>query len=95
MQGALPSVSAVLRSEGPLLLLCMVPGMTCPRLSMQRLCKRSHAERVCVCAQSSFLGIAYPVLILTYLGQAAWLTQFPDQVSSTFYASIPYGDGSY
>ncbi|KAL3134369.1 hypothetical protein ABBQ38_006624 [Trebouxia sp. C0009 RCD-2024] len=43
----------------------------------------------------SFLGIAYPVLILTYLGQAAWLTQFPDQVSSTFYASIPYGDGFY
>lgn len=50
---------------------------------------------VCVCVQLSFLGIAYPVLILTYLGQAAWLTQFPDQVSSTFYASIPYGDGFY
>lgn len=29
------------------------------------------------------------------MGQAAWLTAFPDQVSSTFYASIPYGDGFY
>ena len=45
--------------------------------------------------QLSFLAIAYPVLILTYLGQAAWLTAFPDQVSSTFYASIPFGDGFY
>ncbi len=45
--------------------------------------------------QISFLVICYPVLIVTYLGQAAWLTRFPDQVSSTFYASIPYGDGFY
>ena len=45
--------------------------------------------------QISFLAICYPVLILTYLGQAAWLTAFPDQVGSTFYASIPYGDGFY
>ena len=45
--------------------------------------------------QISFLGIAYPVLIVTYLGQAAWLTAHPDQVSSTFYASIPYGNGFY
>ncbi|DBA74693.1 TPA: hypothetical protein ACH3X2_009358 [Trebouxia sp. C0005] len=43
----------------------------------------------------SFLGLCYPVLILTYLGQTAWLTAFPDQVGSTFYASIPYGDGFY
>ncbi|KAL3135202.1 Potassium transporter 5 [Trebouxia sp. C0009 RCD-2024] len=43
----------------------------------------------------SFLVICYPVLIVTYLGQAAWLTRYPDQVSSTFYASIPYGDGFY
>ena len=47
------------------------------------------------CLQLSFLGLAYPVLVLTYLGQAAWLTAFPDQVSSTFYASIPFGDGFY
>ncbi|KAL3135172.1 hypothetical protein ABBQ38_006263 [Trebouxia sp. C0009 RCD-2024] len=43
----------------------------------------------------SFLVICYPVLIVTYLGQAAWLTAYPDQVSSTFYASIPYGDGFF
>ncbi|KAL3138070.1 Potassium transporter [Trebouxia sp. C0009 RCD-2024] len=43
----------------------------------------------------SFLVICYPVLIVTYLGQAAWLTRYPDQVSSTFYACIPYGDGFY
>lgn len=30
MQGALPSVSAVLHSEPPLALLRVVPGMTCP-----------------------------------------------------------------
>ena len=74
--------------------------------------------------QLSFICIAYPALIITYLGQAAWLLAFPDQVrlqsglalqlpcdldkhreamaapcflqvSSTFYASIPYGDGEY
>ncbi len=45
--------------------------------------------------QISFLTICYPVLILTYLGQTAWLTAFPDQVGSTFYASIPFGDGFY
>ncbi|KAL3139069.1 Potassium transporter [Trebouxia sp. C0010 RCD-2024] len=43
----------------------------------------------------SFLAICYPVLVLTYLGQAAWLTAFPDQVRSTFYASIPFGDGFF
>lgn len=52
----------------------------------------THARHV---VQISFLAICYPVLILTYLGQAAWLTAFPDQVSSTYYASIPYGDGFY
>ncbi len=46
------------------------------------------------CLQLSFLML-WPILILTYLGQAAWLTAFPDQVSSTFYASIPYGNGFY
>ncbi len=51
--------------------------------------------RTGVVLQISFLAICYPVLILTYLGQTAWLTAFPDQVGSTFYASIPYGDGFY
>lgn len=45
--------------------------------------------------QISFLSICYPVFVLTYLGQAAWLTSFPDQVSSTFYASIPFSDGFF
>ena len=45
--------------------------------------------------QISLLGLCYPVLVVTYLGQAAWLTAFPDQVSSTFYASIPFGDGFF
>lgn len=43
----------------------------------------------------SFMLVAYPSLIITYLGQAAWLLAFPEQVSSTFYASIPFGDGFY
>ena len=30
--------------------------------------------------QVSFICIAYPSLIITYLGQAAWLLAFPDQV---------------
>ena len=51
--------------------------------------------RTVVWLQISFLAICYPVLILTYLGQAAWLIAHPDQVSSTFYASIPFGDGFY
>lgn len=74
--------------------------------------------------QLSFMLVAYPSLIITYLGQAAWLLAFPEQVrfhgslalqlpcgfdrqgkplvvpqslqvSSTFYASIPFGDGEY
>ena len=51
--------------------------------------------RATILLQISFLAICYPVLILTYLGQAAWLIKHPDQVSSTFYASIPFGDGFY
>jgi len=49
----------------------------------------------CLCQKMFVQVICYPVLIVTYLGQAAWLTSYPDQVSSTFYASIPYGDGVY
>jgi hypothetical protein len=30
--------------------------------------------------QISFIGIAYPCLAITYIGQAAWLTQNADQV---------------
>ncbi len=33
--------------------------------------------------------------MITYLGQAAYLMANPDQVGSTFFASIPFGDGFY
>lgn len=33
--------------------------------------------------------MAYPSLIITYLGQAAFLMVNPDSYSTTFYASIP------
>ncbi len=39
--------------------------------------------------QLSFLFVAYPSLIITYLGQAAFLMVNPDSYSTTFYASIP------
>ena len=32
----------------------------------------------------AFICVAYPALVLTYFGQAAWLTQNQDAVSSTF-----------
>lgn len=31
----------------------------------------------------------FPALILTYLGQAAYLTTFPENINNTFYASMP------
>ncbi|CAL8468147.1 g7686 [Coccomyxa elongata] len=37
----------------------------------------------------SFLCVAYPSLIITYLGQAAFLMVNPDSYSTTFYACIP------
>ena len=40
-------------------------------------------------AQLSFLCVAYPSLIITYLGQAAFLMVNPDSYTTTFYASIP------
>jgi KUP system potassium uptake protein len=36
----------------------------------------------------------YPVLVVTYLGQAAALTVHPEWVSNAFYNSIPGGVGS-
>jgi len=38
--------------------------------------------------------IIYPVLVVTYLGQAAALTVHPEWVSNAFYNSIPGGVGS-
>ncbi|KAK9835990.1 hypothetical protein WJX81_004040 [Elliptochloris bilobata] len=45
--------------------------------------------------QIAFCCIAYPSLVITYLGQAAFLMANPDQVGSTFFACIPFGDGFY
>ncbi|XP_075478372.1 potassium transporter 5-like [Primulina tabacum] len=39
--------------------------------------------------QISFSGIVFPALLTAYIGQAAYLSKFPDQVKDTFYASIP------
>ncbi len=43
---------------------------------------------VCV-LQLGFLCVAYPSLVITYLGQAAYLMVNPDNYSTTFYACIP------
>lgn len=43
----------------------------------------------------SFAFVAYPALMLTYLGQAAWMVKHIDQISVTFFASIPFGNGFY
>ncbi len=39
--------------------------------------------------QLGFMCVAYPSLIITYLGQAAYLMVHPENVSTTFYSSIP------
>ncbi|PHU22115.1 Potassium transporter 5 [Capsicum chinense] len=39
--------------------------------------------------QISMCFVAYPALILAYLGQGAYLTKHPENVSNTFYASLP------
>eukprot|EP00270_Netrium_digitus_P015918 TRINITY_DN562_c0_g1_i6.p1 TRINITY_DN562_c0_g1~~TRINITY_DN562_c0_g1_i6.p1 ORF type:complete len:768 (-),score=202.02 TRINITY_DN562_c0_g1_i6:346-2649(-) len=39
--------------------------------------------------QLAFGGFVYPCLMLAYIGQAAWLTKHMDEVTSTFYKSIP------
>lgn len=35
--------------------------------------------------QGAFCFIAYPALVITYLGQAAWLTQHADQVTTSLF----------
>ena len=40
-------------------------------------------------AQLSFCCIVYPSVVITYLGQAAYLWDHADEVNNTFYASIP------
>ena len=39
--------------------------------------------------QLSFSCVVYPSVVITYLGQAAYLYQNPDDYDNTFYASIP------
>ncbi|XP_057954795.1 potassium transporter 5 [Malania oleifera] len=40
--------------------------------------------------QISFSGIVLPAILAAYIGQAAYLTKFPDDVRDTFYKSIPH-----
>lgn len=37
----------------------------------------------------SFTCVTFPALLATYSGQAAYLTKFPENVSDTFYKSVP------
>ncbi|XP_075480933.1 potassium transporter 5-like [Primulina tabacum] len=39
--------------------------------------------------QISFSGIVFPAIIIAYIGQAAYLSKFPENVLNTFYDSIP------
>ena len=39
--------------------------------------------------QLSTLGLVWPALMLTYLGQASYLTKHPDMVPTAYYASVP------
>ncbi|KAI3467831.1 hypothetical protein Pfo_024494 [Paulownia fortunei] len=39
--------------------------------------------------QISFSGIVFPSLLMAYIGQAAYLSKFPNHVEHTFYDSIP------
>ncbi|KAL2336396.1 hypothetical protein Fmac_010842 [Flemingia macrophylla] len=39
--------------------------------------------------QISFSCIVFPSILIAYFGQAAYLRKFPENVSNTFYASIP------
>ncbi|XP_020245753.1 potassium transporter 5-like [Asparagus officinalis] len=39
--------------------------------------------------QISFTGVLLPAVSLAYIGQAAYLTKFPENVADTFYKSLP------
>ncbi|XP_026450394.1 potassium transporter 5-like [Papaver somniferum] len=39
--------------------------------------------------QVSFSGVVFPALLTCYIGQAAYLSKFPNHVHDTFYKSIP------
>lgn len=39
--------------------------------------------------QLSTLGLVWPTLMLTYLGQASYIIKHPDMVSTAYYSSVP------
>ncbi|XP_057773917.1 potassium transporter 5 [Salvia miltiorrhiza] len=39
--------------------------------------------------QISFSGVVFPSLLAAYIGQAAFLSKFPDHIGHTFYDSVP------
>lgn len=43
----------------------------------------------CVVAQLTYCCIVYPSVLITYLGQAAFLMKNPNSVANTFYDAIP------
>jgi K+ transporter len=47
------------------------------------MCWRNHALQI------SFTSIIFPSVALCYMGQAAYLRKFPENVGDTFYKSIP------
>lgn len=54
----------------------------------------AHLEQylkcVCLCdMQLSTLGLVWPTLMLTYLGQASYLIEHPEMVPTAYYASVP------
>lgn len=41
--------------------------------------------------QLSCFGLLYPCIILTYFGQTAYLLHHPENVSQTYFKSLPHG----
>jgi KUP system potassium uptake protein len=41
-------------------------------------------------SQLSTLGLVWPSLLLTYLGQAAFLIKHPEAIGAAYYASVPH-----
>lgn len=44
---------------------------------------------MCFYSQISFSSVVFPALLAAYAGQAAYLSKFPNDVSDTFYKSVP------
>ncbi len=45
--------------------------------------------------QIAFIGILYPSVMISYFGQSAWLIKNPSGYATSFFASIPWGDGFF